>query len=183
MFRQLKRTSHLQIFPLSFQSPPFVCSGPPSGFCLTASTPSCTTFSSILSLLLAVSSGPLLGFCLTASSPSCTTFSKIVSPPPALLAMDASSSSNSRKRQRQNSSASNHATNADDPFPPLDLNPFNCTRKLKDMNPTDLTCYFPHLPEKTQYFDMGRIVDNKLEGKPYYTEDLLIWREASMQIV
>ena len=100
-----------------------------------------------------------------------------------LFTMEAPSSSKTKKRQRQDSSASEHDTNADVPFPPLNLTPFNCTRKLKDMDPTDLTDYFPQLPEKTQYFDMGRILDNKLQGNPYYTEDLLIWREASMPIV
>ena len=97
--------------------------------------------------------------------------------------MSVPSSSNAKKRQRQNSSASNDNTNADDQSPPLDLKVFNCTRKLKDMDPENLTCYFPELPEKTQYFDMGRILNNKLQGKPYYTEELLIWREVSMQIV
>ena len=51
------------------------------------------------------------------------------------------------------------------------------------MDPIDLTCYFPQLPEKTQYFDMGKILNNKLQGKPYYTEDLLILSKASVQII
>ena len=51
------------------------------------------------------------------------------------------------------------------------------------MDPTDLTDYFPQLPERTQYYDMGKIVDVDLRGKPYYTEDMLVWCEVSMQII
>ena len=90
--------------------------------------------------------------------------------------MDAPSSSRPNKRQREDTSNDNQDTNSDDPFHPLDLKLFNCTRNIKDMDPTKLTDYFLYLPEKTRYFDMGRILDNKLNGKPYYTGEMLIWR-------
>lgn len=87
--------------------------------------------------------------------------------------------SNKRRRDSDDLITESSYDSTPDPIQPDDLKPFTCSRKVKDMDPDKLLDYFPNLPERTQYFDLGKLVTAKLDHEEYYANSLSEWRRVS----
>ena len=86
------------------------------------------------------------------------------------------------KKRRRGDDVSSTASSSEpllDPLQPNDLKPYNCSRKIRDMDPEMLVGYFPSLPERTQYLDMGKLVTARLIPSDYYADRLRLWRAVS----
>ena len=92
-------------------------------------------------------------------------------------AMDTRPVDRSRKRQRSAESPSSESS--PDLLQPDWMTPFTCTHKIKNMDPDQLETYFPNLPERSQYLDMGKLIQAKLECEAYYANELRTWRAVS----
>ena len=100
------------------------------------------------------------------------------------LTMDTWSSTGRSKRSRDSEDSSTELSSEPtlDPIQADDLKPFTCLRKIRDMDPDNLLQYFPNLPERTQYFDTGKLVEAKLNPDDYYADQLSTWRAVSVSV-
>ena len=90
-----------------------------------------------------------------------------------------SSSSNKRRYDELEPIEDESPDETWDGINPGDLTSFHCSTKLRDMHVDHLLTYFPQLPERTQYFDMGILRDARLNHADYYFDKLVIWRDVS----
>ena len=85
-----------------------------------------------------------------------------------------------RRRGAEKSSIQPSSKSTLDPIQSDDLKPFTCARKIKDKDLKKLLEYFPNLPEKTQYFDTGKLLVTRLNPDDYYTNQLSLQRAVSL---